>query len=245
MNFGDNFRLWSPSLPIQALRDRVLAMTEEEWEVNEKGRAEKFAAHAASQHIPLKFDPDFRHATNRETEHWDRWRDVVEPVVASILEQFPAGSKLHRALLVRLRPGGEVKPHPDLGWSLPYGHRLHLALVTNPEVTFTVGGEVKWMKEGELWEINNTRVHTVHNPSPHHRTHLIVDIATPQLEARRDADILRFKEDLTIIINVTIGEMMADKLTNPDLVARIKQMREALRAWQIDDVFASNYRDGR
>ena len=54
--------------------------------------------------------------------------------------------------------------------------RTHIPIITNSEVTFTVGGETKFLKEGEIWEINNTKEHSVDNNSDIDRIHLLIDI---------------------------------------------------------------------
>jgi hypothetical protein len=41
---------------------------------------------------------------------------------------------------------------------------------------FTVGGEGRNLKEGEIWEIKNTeKIHSVYNKGFYDRIHLIVD----------------------------------------------------------------------
>ncbi len=242
MNFGDNYRLWASNLPIQALRERVLSFTEDDWSVNDKDRNERFKTHAATQSIPIMWDPDLRHR-HSEKPALERHRDVFGPILSQILALFPPGSQIIRCLLARLRSDGEIPAHHDPGWSLPYAHRMHLPLVTFPEVTFTVGGETKVFKEGELWEINNQRTHTVKNGSPHGRIQLITDISTPELEARRDADILRFKDPMTMIINNLFVLERQGELSNPALVELVRDIRKQLRNWQVDNVFAGDYRD--
>ena len=43
-------------------------------------------------------------------------------------------------------------------------------------MSYTVNGETVNMKEGECWEINNQRPHSVLNDSDIDRVHLLVDI---------------------------------------------------------------------
>jgi aspartyl/asparaginyl beta-hydroxylase (cupin superfamily) len=53
--------------------------------------------------------------------------------------------------------------------------RTHIPIITNSEVTFIVGGETKYLKEGEIWEIDNSKEHSVNNNSNVDRIHLIMD----------------------------------------------------------------------
>jgi hypothetical protein len=58
-------------------------------------------------------------------------------------------------------------------------HRIHLPLVTNDGVKFTVGDTTKYLLPGELWEINNRRKHTVMNNGTEGRVHMIMDFVLP------------------------------------------------------------------
>ncbi len=57
-----------------------------------------------------------------------------------------------------------ITPHKDDDFSLTHSHRIHLSIITNDEVWFTVGSETIHMREGELYEINNRRMHSVTMP---------------------------------------------------------------------------------
>ena len=54
-------------------------------------------------------------------------------------------------------------------------HRTHIPIITNENVEFQVGGEPLNLKVGEVWEINNARVHAVYNKSNQKRLHMIID----------------------------------------------------------------------
>jgi hypothetical protein len=48
-------------------------------------------------------------------------------------------------------------------------------LITNDRVIFSVGGESIGMKEGDIFEVNNRRIHSVVNDGRVGRVHLILD----------------------------------------------------------------------
>lgn len=59
-------------------------------------------------------------------------------------------------------------------------HRIHVPIVTFPEVAFSSGPLEDSMtrfafNEGTIVELNNAAKHCVHNPTSHHRIHLIFD----------------------------------------------------------------------
>lgn len=80
------------------------------------------------------------------------------------------------AMYIKLAAGEDVAQHQDYGDYFQYVHRIHIPIITNPDVVFMVGGENKYLQEGECWEINNRNTHYVKNPSQFDRIHLLVDI---------------------------------------------------------------------
>jgi aspartyl/asparaginyl beta-hydroxylase len=53
--------------------------------------------------------------------------------------------------------------------------RLHIPVVTGPGVEFVLGGEPLHMAPGECWYVDVLNAHSVHNPGPNARIHLVVD----------------------------------------------------------------------
>lgn len=83
-----------------------------------------------------------------------------------------------RVLLVKLKANTNISSHIDSGESLINCKRTHIPIITNDLVTFTIDGESKHLKEGEIWEINNTKEHSVDNNGKMDRIHLIIDYNT-------------------------------------------------------------------
>jgi len=99
---------------------------------------------------------------------------LFEKIKPFYVEKYGEGDFI-RVLLVKLKKHTTITPHVDSGDSLTLCKRTHIAVITEPNVIFTVGGESKNMKEGEIWEINNQRVHSVDNNSDIDRVHFIID----------------------------------------------------------------------
>ncbi len=173
--FAGNFRLLDVG-DVSAIKERVAALTEDDWNAVE-WRQESFEAHNDTQTIELIFDRDFRHE-NPTIQPKYRELDcdrLLAPIMEAISDYFTGEGYVVRALLVNLKPGGRIPSHVDTGHSLMNSRRIHIPITSNDEVVFTVGNEPRVMKEGELWEINNARVHSVENGSDRGRVHLIVD----------------------------------------------------------------------
>jgi len=99
---------------------------------------------------------------------------AVERVVGQILPLFP-DSDVMRVQLAELAPGEAIDPHQDHD-ILAQIHRLHVPIVTNDAVRFTIGGADYALQPGVLYELNNVVTHSVHNGGGETRVHLLVDM---------------------------------------------------------------------
>jgi hypothetical protein len=80
-----------------------------------------------------------------------------------------------RSRLMRLAPGANVPEHADINYHWFRRVRVHIPLVTTPQVRFHCGGESVHMGAGEAWIFDNWRLHRVENPSSITRVHLVAD----------------------------------------------------------------------
>jgi quercetin dioxygenase-like cupin family protein len=103
--------------------------------------------------------------------------EFLNEIKPSYVEKYGEGDFI-RVLLVKLKKRCSITPHVDSGDSLSSCKRTHIAIITNPNVIFTVGDETKNMMEGDIWEINNQNTHSVDNNSDEDRIHFIIDYET-------------------------------------------------------------------
>jgi len=104
----------------------------------------------------------------RMTPHLER-----SPYLRQVLASF--GVVWSRSRLLRLGAGAVVPVHADIHHHWFYRVRLHVPLLTRPEVQFTCDGQAVHMAAGEAWIFDNWRLHEVHNPSATERIHLVGD----------------------------------------------------------------------
>ncbi len=96
------------------------------------------------------------------------------PAFQEALAAFDCEKKAVR--LMALAPGAEIKPHRDRGGSLEDGlARLHIPIVTDPAVVFTLDGEEVHFSAGATWYMNANCLHAVRNGSARERVHLVLD----------------------------------------------------------------------
>lgn len=78
--------------------------------------------------------------------------------------------------LLRLDPQSEIKEHTDNDTSYEDGFfRIHIPIITNPDVLFYVDKKLVPMKMGECWYANFQLPHSVENRSYKPRIHLTLD----------------------------------------------------------------------
>lgn len=102
------------------------------------------------------------------------------------LEYYYSG-KVIRCELIKLLANRSVWPHIDGGALLAYSRRIHIPLITNDNITFTVMNNSINMKRGVWYEINNQMIHAVDNPTNQDRVHMIIDVLPD--------DMINYKKD--------------------------------------------------
>jgi LPS sulfotransferase NodH len=95
------------------------------------------------------------------------------PYIRQVLESF--GVVWGRTRLMRLAGGASVTPHADINYHWFRRVRIHIPIVTRPEVRFHCGDEAVHMAAGEAWLFDNWRQHRVENPTTADRIHLVAD----------------------------------------------------------------------
>ncbi len=97
------------------------------------------------------------------------------PYMQTVMGSFD--EVLARSRLMRLNAGAEVRAHVDFNYHWHSRVRIHIPIVTNPQVTFYCGDAELHMQAGECWIFDSWRWHNVINRSSEDRVHLVVDTA--------------------------------------------------------------------
>ena len=96
------------------------------------------------------------------------------PALGAVLKTLQCPLRSVRVL--KLSAGSVIREHVDaeLGWE--HGEvRLHVPIITNPEVEFYIEDRRITMKEGECWYLDLGRPHRVQNRGTTDRLHLVID----------------------------------------------------------------------
>ena len=139
------------------------------------------------------------------------------------------------ARLLRLDAGAVIKPHTDNCLGYEDGEfRLHIPVITNPEVEFILAGERLIMEEGSCWYINANEEHSVANRGAEARIHLVIDgkrnawtdelffSMAPESNFQRPEKALSSEEEARMIAEL-------ERMDNPaarDLLTKLRQKQQ-------------------
>jgi hypothetical protein len=109
----------------------------------------------------------------------DRYQETENlrrtPYFRKILDELECPKEVVRILF--LPPGGHIKNHFDFHTSFQFGLlRLHIPVLTHPDVAFIIDGQRMNWNAGELWYGDFSRVHSVKNDSQIVRVHIVIDV---------------------------------------------------------------------
>ena len=98
----------------------------------------------------------------------------VMPYMASVISSLALDLRLVR--LLALEQGGVIREHSDSFLSKRIV-RLHIPIVSNPQVVMHVGGELCRWQLGELWYGDFSQPHSGSNNGSETRVHLVLDVS--------------------------------------------------------------------
>jgi tetratricopeptide (TPR) repeat protein len=132
---------------------------------------------------------DFQYEKPVYYELHSKLEAVMRPVIDYVADYYRDNGFVVRMILAKLMKDGSIPKHTDSGYSLLNCHRVHIPIISNDDVAFSVGGEEINMRVGEFCEINNGVTHGVENRGTEDRIHLIVDWM-PNRENKSEAEVL-------------------------------------------------------
>ncbi|KAG2444762.1 hypothetical protein HXX76_001506 [Chlamydomonas incerta] len=216
--FEAGIQLPLTTVDITKLRDLVLNMPDDMW-TPERQRRENAAVDGRKDNM-AKFKPGvealYMVFSDQSTEHvyrfpyYDYFKEAIEPILEKVVGKADM-NKVVRLQFARMKPGSEIKLHKDMGGYARFAHRIHLPIVTHPNVSFEVcpnedgrklgrrmsqaynaaslGAEHDCvsipMAEGMVFELNNRVSHLVLNKSNVKRVQMVVDVAEDPRSPRR------------------------------------------------------------
>jgi quercetin dioxygenase-like cupin family protein len=172
-------------VPADDLREAVLGLDDAAW-ADQQYRQETYEVHRQTESLVMVFTDGsgWPEIEVRKESGWDWLMETAVPVMHHIIQQhYAPGGVIIRAMAARMAPGAVIRPHRDSHPSFHASHRIHIPLVTNPRVRFTIDGRPYLFEVGKAYEINNQLTHSVMNKGSDHRVHFIFDYLPPGARA--------------------------------------------------------------
>lgn len=112
------------------------------------------------------------------TDHWAGPMGPTEfldrcPYVREVMQELDG--TWGRSRLMGLAAGAVVPEHVDIHYYWRTHLRIHVPVITNPQVAFTCAGETIHMAPGECWLLDSFYRHSVANRGSDTRIHLVLD----------------------------------------------------------------------
>jgi Aspartyl/Asparaginyl beta-hydroxylase len=197
MNFGETHRFLK-QIDVAPLVERVLAVDDALWDSDEDLR-QTLTGPRPTRAIYLYYTnalqmPHDRRITQSDVARragWAWFAPTVTPILSDILALYPPGGTVIRCQIAALLPGGRIARHQDVSPLLRASHRVHVPLVTWPEVTFLIDDAPFQFPAGYAFELNNQRFHEVRHDGDHVRHHLIFDILPADYDPAPMAEVFR------------------------------------------------------
>jgi hypothetical protein len=148
------------------LAAEIAALGETVWRPHPQG----FPGNSAVPLVAENGDPrsDSVRGVMRPTPQLERCPYLMQ-VMATI------GGVWGRSRLMRLSGQGEVTAHVDIDYYWRDHMRVHVPVVTQPDVSFHCGDAAVHMAAGECWIFDTWRMHRVLNSTDQARIHLVAD----------------------------------------------------------------------
>jgi len=165
------------NIDILEFKKTILNLNNEVW--NENNERQKYHNVLNKTHfIPLMWDSDTisQLVYGKKTKYFytlefDKLKENIE---REINLNLGLNGVVFRAILAKLDSNHHIPEHIDGPKQNNYCKKIHIPIVTNDKVFFNIEGEEKNLKEGEIWEVDVSKLHSAYNNGTEDRVHLIV-----------------------------------------------------------------------
>jgi hypothetical protein len=166
------------NIDLTSIKNEVLNF-KEEWSYD-TSRQDRLATHKDTEMFQLRFisyDWQIGDGNNSHDVYSLKNKDSQDCLnkIYDVLENYYDG-KVVRCEIIKMKGKSNIQPHIDSGEFLYSGRRIHVPLITNDKIIFSIFNNDMNLKVGNWYEINNSLPHSVNNPTDEERIHIIIDI---------------------------------------------------------------------
>lgn len=169
-----NFKYYG-SIDVRPFLSAIDNISSEDWN-KYTFRQDLFHMHSRTRTIPVLYDIDYNVGIGKRSSFYDIFKESIDYASKVISELTNTKCKIVRFIITNLPANTTVDTHKDSAESFIVYSRVHIPIITNDKVLFTVDNETINMPVGEIYEINNgDKLHGVVNNSNEDRLHIILD----------------------------------------------------------------------
>lgn len=175
-----NFQLLASNIDVGQILNEILRQPDL-WDENNLRTTHPGTAHSQASDIWVWFNKlpkdESEVINDKEVIPYRAWKQIpaLRNVIFALMRQVDA-VRLGRVIITRLPPGKEITPHVDGGAPAEYYSRFHLAIQCLPGNIFQIGEEKVSFQTGQIWWIDNKKLHSVVNNSSDDRIVCIIDL---------------------------------------------------------------------
>lgn len=166
-----NFKFYG-SVDVKQIQEKTIGLDWDSYDFRQKA----YTVHSRTKTVPLIWDEK-----KQGKVYWDTYQLFKEDLtkIENFLNENLGQGEIETAILINLPSKKNIDRHYDKGVYFQSFNRIHIPIITNEKCLFEIDGEVKNLKEGEVWEINNdAKPHSVENQGDEDRIHLLLDYNT-------------------------------------------------------------------
>ncbi len=165
MNLESEFYRLPVTFDVARLREEVERFTPNAWRAHPQG----FEGNSAMILVAAngEINDDLK-GMMKPTPHL-----LSSPYLQQVLASFQ--TVVGRSRLMRIGPQRGVSSHVDINYYWHNRTRVHVPIITHPDIEFVCNGKRVHMAAGEAWIFDNWKTHEVINPTDTTRIHLVFD----------------------------------------------------------------------
>jgi len=163
-----NFKFYG-NIDVESIKNKLKGLNWDDYDFRQKA----YSVHSRTKTVPLIWDEK-----KQGKVYWETYQNFKEElnIVENFLNDNIGHGEIETAILINLPSKKNIDRHYDRGTYFQSFHRVHIPIITNEKCLFEIDGEVKNLKQGEVWEINNdAKPHSVENQGEEDRIHLLID----------------------------------------------------------------------
>lgn len=161
--------------PFDAL---LSSWTDRFWAIENDRKPNKFAIFDTTEHIVLRYRSN-QGDPSTVVDH-PLWALASPSLLPSLQPAIGACNckqpTIALAMFARLDPHSRIERHTDSSATHRLTHKIHVPIITHPDVSFHVGSTDVHLERGRAYEVNNLASHGTTNPTDERRVHFIFEL---------------------------------------------------------------------